>query len=209
MNEIETANERTYYYVRPAVVAPLLVCGIAITLAIAESMWWLLAIPFAILASICAQPNLNLSDGCLACFSIFIGFGIAFLHWPSGVAIFAGTIVSYFLSAIEKTLTARSQKALELIVEVTRIVQWRLDEMYAAIDTPDSYSALAQVGLKDGEEIVLDYLQNGEEGVAFDHLLYMICEPDIELNVTSYQQLVRIAEMLELNPEVLSEVRHK
>jgi hypothetical protein len=50
---------------------------------------------------------MNLADGCLAYLAIIIGIGLTFLHKPSGGAIWIGTLVSFYLSALEKRLTAR------------------------------------------------------------------------------------------------------
>jgi hypothetical protein len=104
---MKTTTAPIYYRLKPAIVAPILVCGSVIGLAFVDSPWWLLSIPFAIFASMCAQPNLNLADGCLAYFTIMIGFGITFFHRPSGVAICIGTLASFYLSAFEKYLTAK------------------------------------------------------------------------------------------------------
>lgn len=41
---------------------------------------------------------------------------------------------------------------------------------------PDDHP-LAQAGLENGGEIVLDYVDHNEAGLAFEHLLYMINEP--------------------------------
>ena len=104
---MKTTTAPIYYRLKPAIVAPILVCGSVIGLAFVNSPWWLLSIPFAIFASMCAQPNLNLADGCLAYLTIMIGFGITFFHHPSGVAICIGTLASFCLSAFEKQLTAK------------------------------------------------------------------------------------------------------
>ena len=95
------------YRIKPAVLAPLLVCGAAVVFAFLYSMWWLLAIPFAVLASFCGQPNLNLANGCLAYLSIVVGCGIAFFHRESGLAVCLGAPSSLFLSALEKGVTAK------------------------------------------------------------------------------------------------------
>lgn len=42
-----------------------------------------------------------------------------------------------------------------------------------------------QCGLRDGFKIVEEYVQAGELGVAFDHLLYMVTETDISLTSSS------------------------
>ncbi|AXK52215.1 MULTISPECIES: hypothetical protein [Pseudomonas] len=56
--------------------------------------------------------------------------------------------------------------------------------------------ALAQAGLEHGREIVLDYLEHNEAGVAFEHLLYMINEPPLVISAHCRAALVRIAERL-------------
>ena len=96
-----------YYKVKPALVAPIVACGVVIALALVDSPWWLLSIPFAVYASLSAQPNLNLADGCLAYLAIIIGFGIIYFHRPSGIAICFGTLEGFYLSAFEKRLTAK------------------------------------------------------------------------------------------------------
>jgi hypothetical protein len=104
---MKLATAPIYYSLKPAIAAPTLVCAIAIGFAFVDSPWWLLSIPFAVCASMCAQPNLNLADGCLVYLAILIGIGITFFHRPSGVAICGGTLASFFLSAFEKRLRAR------------------------------------------------------------------------------------------------------
>lgn len=104
---MKTATAPICYRLKPAIVAPIIVCGIVIVLAFVDSPWWALSIPFAVYASLCAQPNMNLANGCLAYIAIMIGFGIMFFHSPSGKAICLGTLASFYLSAFEKRLTAK------------------------------------------------------------------------------------------------------
>jgi len=106
-HNMEESRPPSYYRLKPAIVSPILVCSGAIGMSFVDSPWWLLAIPFAVLASVCGQPNMNLADGCLAYLAIIIGIGLTFLHKPSGGAIWIGTLVSFYLSALEKRLTAR------------------------------------------------------------------------------------------------------
>lgn len=106
-SNMKTAVAPVYCRLKPAVVVPILVCGVVIALAFVDSPWWLLSIPFAVFASLYAQPNLNIADGCLGYLAIAIGFGIMFFHRPSGSAICFGTLASFYLSAFEKRLTAK------------------------------------------------------------------------------------------------------
>ncbi|QIH07790.1 MULTISPECIES: MafI family immunity protein [Pseudomonas] len=56
--------------------------------------------------------------------------------------------------------------------------------------------ALAQAGLEHGREIVLDYLEHNEAGLAFEHLRYMIEEPPLVLSESAQCALLRIARYL-------------
>ncbi|EPW8877466.1 hypothetical protein [Pseudomonas aeruginosa] len=62
---------------------------------------------------------------------------------------------------------------------------------------PDNH-ALAQEGLENGREIVMDYLDHNEAGVAFEHLLYMINEPPLIISEKCSRVLARIAKTLDM-----------
>jgi hypothetical protein len=67
----------------------------------------LAAIPFVWLGSICAQPNLNLADGCFS----YVAGGVALIvvrfHAPLGHAILAGVIGGYAFAVAEKIITMK------------------------------------------------------------------------------------------------------
>ena len=69
------------------------------------SHWFFLAIPFAVLGTICAAPNFNLADGCLVLVSSVIGFVliICSLRLP-GLAIVAGAVAGWITGGIEKNV---------------------------------------------------------------------------------------------------------
>ncbi len=72
-------------------------------------------------------------------------------------------------------------------------LQEKVNELFEACNwSPDPVSALDQVGLLNGKEIIEDYLDNGEAGVAFDHLNYMIEETEIQLNEADQHAFERI-----------------
>ncbi|WP_455925867.1 hypothetical protein [Pseudomonas putida] len=58
--------------------------------------------------------------------------------------------------------------------------------------------ALAQAGLSNGRDIVLDYLNHNEAGVAFEHMIYMVEEPPLALSENCTNVLGRIAETLQI-----------
>jgi hypothetical protein len=47
-------------------------------------------------------------------------------------------------------------------------------------------STLDQNGLSDGGDVVLDYLANGEPGLALEHLIYMVHEPELPISRRTY-----------------------
>ncbi len=76
------------------------------------------------------------------------------------------------------------------------VVQTKLDELYRAPNAALAGSALDQAGLRNGFEIVSDYVDHREQGVAFEHLLYMITEPGLVLDTAEFRDLVSIGRSL-------------
>lgn len=95
------------YRVFPSFVAPIVLSGFAV-LGVRQSWWLLCSIPFIVLGSICAAPNLNLADGCLVMLAVIVGvFVAALLFQPLGLAIIMGSIAGWIGGAIEKNLRMR------------------------------------------------------------------------------------------------------
>lgn len=86
-------------------------------------------------------------------------------------------------------------RAEPLIGRVAKEAQELLDRLYTA-GAPLAGSSLDQMGLRNGREIVEDYLSRGEPGLALEHLLYMIKEPPLTLSTVSRTDVRRAAEML-------------
>ena len=95
------------YIIRPAVFAPAILSVVAIILAVQQSWWFLAGVPFIWLGSVCAQPNLNLANGCLAYAAMIVGFVVTAMFRPLGVAILAGSVSGFYVSAFEKWLRMR------------------------------------------------------------------------------------------------------
>ncbi len=66
--------------------------------------------------------------------------------------------------------------------------------------TPMPGTALDQCGLRDGDEVIEDYLRHGEAGVAFEHLLYMILEPRLPISMETYELIDRVGRALGMEP---------
>lgn len=80
---------------------------LAIVAAALSSLWWMASIPFIWLGSVCAQPNLNLADGCLSYVAAGIGLIVLLFHPALGQAIFTGVICGYIAGFIEKLITMK------------------------------------------------------------------------------------------------------
>jgi hypothetical protein len=99
-------NERVYL-IPPAVFAPVTLTVAAIVASFVESWWFLTSLPFIWLGSICAAPNLNLANGCLAYLSIIFGFVVLAFFRPLGFAILVGAMAGFYASAAEKWIRMR------------------------------------------------------------------------------------------------------
>jgi hypothetical protein len=77
------------------------------------------------------------------------------------------------------------------VESVARRTQEMVDAEFARVGTPEPGSALDQLGLRDGIEIVRDYLHHGEAGLAFDHVLYMVIELELVLPSDARELLLR------------------
>jgi hypothetical protein len=95
------------YIVRPAVFAPVILSVIAIVASAQVSWWFMVSLPFIWLGSVSAQPNLNLANGCLAYLAMIVGFVVLALYRPLGIAILAGAMSGFYVSAIEKWIRMR------------------------------------------------------------------------------------------------------
>lgn len=96
-----------WYIVRPAIFAPSILAVVAIVAAIHYSWWFLAASPYIYLGSVCAQPNLNLADGCLAYLAVIVGVIALALFRPLGIAILGGVMSGYYASVVEKSIGMR------------------------------------------------------------------------------------------------------
>jgi len=77
-----------------------------------------------------------------------------------------------------------AQTVEECIRRATAEVQRLIDKAFAEMGgAPEPGSCWDQLGLRDGSEIIGEYLRYGEPGVALEHLLYMITETDLSLSV--------------------------
>ena len=83
--------------------------------------------------------------------------------------------------------------------EIQVLMQRAFDE---AGDTPVPGSALDQAGLRDGEEVVLDFLRHGEPGLALEHLIYMIQEPGLVISRPTHELIEQAGRAMSMDPSL-------
>ncbi|WP_235662973.1 hypothetical protein [Pseudomonas coronafaciens] len=86
----------------------------------------------------------------------------------------------------------------EDLLKVLDEVSTLMSAAYAQLGPLPHDHPLAQSGLENGAEVVLDYIANGEAGVALDHLFYMIKEPPLFISARSAETLARLAKLSEM-----------
>ena len=95
----------------------------------------------------------------------------------------------------------------KLMLEALDEVEALMRAAFAAVKgSPEPGSALDQVYLLDGRSVVEDYLDHGEAGLAFDHLLYMIREPPLRISQDCMSRLRCVVDALGYPPDVLAPV---
>jgi hypothetical protein len=83
-----------------------------------------------------------------------------------------------------------------------------MDEAFAKVDyRPPPGSSLDQVFLLDGGEVVNDYIEHDEQGIAFDHLLYMIVEPPLLISRSTFEHIEAASLALGVKSAQLETVR--
>jgi hypothetical protein len=98
------------YTFPPAIFAPISLTVLSGWFGYSHSWWSLAAIPFIWLGAWCSAPNLNLADGCLFYLAMIIGFGNLIYFKTLGLAIMAGAVSGYVMSALEKSVRMRPIK---------------------------------------------------------------------------------------------------
>jgi len=89
------------------------------------------------------------------------------------------------------------------------IVQGLVDVELAKTSIVVPGSALDQSGLKDGLPLIREYLQHGEFGIAFEHVLYMIRELALPIPTETYAVMKRVARAMEIADDKLTGVKSR
>jgi len=79
---------------------------------------------------------------------------------------------------------------IEKLLEATDKAQGLINDLHQA---DPANATFEQTGILDGREIIQDYVEHNEWGVAFEHLLYMIHESEIAFPSEELDELHAIA----------------
>ena len=78
----------------------------------------------------------------------------------------------------------------DLILSVLDDIEPLMQATFDAVGgTPEPGSALDQVFLLNGREVIADYLEHGEPVLALDHLIYMVKEPPLDIGEETCRRL--------------------
>ncbi|NRP26292.1 hypothetical protein XMM379_003006 [Aliiroseovarius sp. xm-m-379] len=84
-----------------------------------------------------------------------------------------------------------------MIRALTPQIQRCVDMEFAKLSgEPEPGTALDQVNLKNGDKVIYEYLEFGENGLAFDHLTYMIEESGITLSPHTLDAISKISDLM-------------
>ncbi|MDQ2799979.1 MAG: MafI family immunity protein [Armatimonadota bacterium] len=96
---------------------------------------------------------------------------------------------------------AEARKHLEAALPEVRAL---MAQRFAQVGgTPEPGSDLDQCGLKDGAEIVRDYMAHNEWGLALEHLCYMVEETGLPISAKTYASLKAAAQTMLVEASVL------
>ena len=90
----------------------------------------------------------------------------------------------------------------EALPEISALMEQKFSQVGGV---PEPGSDLDQCGLRDGAEIVRDYMAHNEWGVALEHLRYMIKETNLPISVKTYASIQAAAQLMEIDPWFLKE----
>jgi len=86
------------------------------------------------------------------------------------------------------------------IESIGKNVQSLIDSEFQKVNNePEEDSPLNQAGMRDGFEIINEYNSEGEFGLAFEHILYMIHETGIEIDEALSELITELGEKMNIS----------
>jgi hypothetical protein len=98
------------------------------------------------------------------------------------------------------------------LLEALPAISALMDAKLATAGAPDPDSGLAQIGLRGGADIVREFIEYNELGLALEHLCYMVIEAELPISELTYACLeaagiemqMDAANWQQLNPRISS-----
>ncbi len=86
------------------------------------------------------------------------------------------------------------------IESIGKNVQSLIDSEFQKVNNkPKEDSPLNQAGMQDGFKIINEYNSEGEFGLAFEHILYMIYETGIEIDEASLELITELGKKMNIS----------
>jgi len=89
-----------------------------------------------------------------------------------------------------------TKKDTQIITELANKIQNLINELFSR--EPDN-KTFEQEGMLNGSKIVQEYLDEGEYGIAVEHLLYIVYESDVVSPNEIIEQLTELAQRFKIN----------
>ena len=105
----------------------------------------------------------------------------------------------------QATIWAKAQEHLEqALPEVTALMEQKFSQVGGV---PEPGSDLDQYGLRDGGEIVRDYMANNEWGLALEHLCYMVNETNLPISAKTYVSIQAAGQAMRMDTRALQGIK--
>lgn len=75
--------------------------------------------------------------------------------------------------------------------EILQLSKEIIDEL---LNSKDSSYTFESLGISDGKDIIQEYVNNSETGLAYEHLEYIISESNISLSISQLNRMSTIAQ---------------
>jgi hypothetical protein len=93
-----------------------------------------------------------------------------------------------------------SNENIELMKKLTNDIQELINiELMKFNNKPPKDHTLSQGGFYDGSEIVNDYIDHNECGIALEHLLYMASEGEVYISLNTLNSLYKLSNYFEID----------
>lgn len=84
------------------------------------------------------------------------------------------------------------------LIEAVKEVQILINQKFSEVNEQQNRNLSDHTGLKNGDEIVGDYVNHGEYGIALDHIDYMIETTDLQISEQIREHIIQASSCLKM-----------